>query len=442
MFDRVVWQEGLFIKPQHFQQNDRYINHEFMVRTRELQSNSWGLFNMSIDLHHLSLGKLVLNEVSGIMPDGTLFELNSKRESLTLNIKPEDKNKSFFLALPITLQNSDEVQYENQNNQLARFVAHTIEEIPNSNAGETSEANIIVAKYNFQLLLEEDLNDSYVNIKLGNIADVSTSGSVSINKGYLPTYLHFHASTLLVAKVTELVNTLSYRASKLSEKLSDATVQVSELGDYLMLQLLNKTDSRLHFYLSQERIHPRELFLELSSLVGELAVFMKKEKRVLEPFVYDHKAQGESFNKILIELHDMLSLVLEQNSTSLPIIQQKYGIYTSPIADKSMILTSSFIFAVKADVDEAKLKKFLQSNLKIGSIETIRDLVNYHLSGFKLKSLATAPRQIPYKVNFIYFKIDLSMEEKEKLTHSGGFAFHLTGEIKNITYAIWAIRND
>jgi len=107
-----------------------------------------------------------------------------------------------------------------------------------------------------------------------------------------------------------------------------------------------------------------------------------------------------------------------------------------------MINSSSFVFAVKADIEGDQLKKLLLSNLKMGSIETIRDLVNYHLGGFKLKSLTTAPRQIPYKVNYLYFKVELEAEDKEKLARSGGFAFHLSGELPNVDYTLWAIRND
>ncbi|SFV57382.1 Uncharacterized protein ImpJ/VasE [hydrothermal vent metagenome] len=255
----------------------------------------------------------------------------------------------------------------------------------------------------------------------------------------MATFLHLHASKDLISKMNELMSTLSYRTEKLAEKLSDSNVQSSELGDYLMLQLLNKTQSRLHYYFTQDRIHPSELFLELHSLIGELAVFMKKEKRILEPFVYKHEEQGTSFQKVLDELTDMLSMVLEQNSISLPVEKQKYGIYTSKIAEKSIIESSSFIFAVKADIDGEKLKQLLQSNLKMGSI---RDLVNYHLGGFKLNVLASAPRQIPYKVNYTYFKVELEAEDKEKLTRSGGFAFHLSGELPNVEYTLWAIRND
>ncbi|PHR56518.1 MAG: type VI secretion system baseplate subunit TssK [Arcobacter sp.] len=442
MQHKVVWKEGLFMRPQHFQQNDRYFTNELMMRTKEMGPNNWGLFNMSIDNHHLGSGKVVLNNASGVMPDGTLFDINSKTDALSLDINIQDSAKALYLALPITIHHSDEVHFEDQKNRLTRLIAENIEDVPNTNSGENSEADIIGARFNFKLLLEEDVNEGYVKIKLGNVADVTASGVVSMDENYMPTFLHLHASKDLISKMNELMSTLSYRAEKLAEKLSDSNVQATELGDYLMLQLLNKTQSRLHYYFTQDRIHPSELFLELNSLIGELAVFMKKEKRILDPFVYEHEKQGESFDNVLSELNDMLSMVLEQNSVSLPVQEQKYGIFTSQIAEKSMINSSSFVFAVKADMEEDKLKKLLQSNLKMGSIETIRDLVNYHLGGFKLKPLATAPRQIPYKVNYIYFKVELEAEDKEKLTHSGGFAFHLSGELPNVEYTLWAIRND
>ncbi|WP_457745787.1 type VI secretion system baseplate subunit TssK [Sulfurimonas sp.] len=442
MQHKVVWQEGMFIRPQHFQQSDRYFTNELMLRTKELNVNGWGFFDIHIDSHFLGAGKVVINEASGVMPDGTLFNIDTKVDALSRDIKAEDSLKSLYLALPISMKNSDEIHFKDQKNRLTRLVAETIESLPNINAGENSETDILGARYNFKLLLEDDINEGYITLKIGNIGDVSASGVVSMDEEYIPTYLHLHASKELLAKMNELMSTLSYRAEKLSQKLSDATVQATELGDYLMLQLLNRTQSRLHYYFTQDRIHPSELFLELTSLLGELAIFMKKEKRILEPFIYEHEYQGESFKKIIAELNDMLSMVLEQNSVSLPVQKQKYGIHTVQIAEKSMISTSSFIFAVKADLEDDALKKLLLSNLKMGSIETIRDLVNYHLGGFKLKPLATAPRQIPYKVNYLYFKIELQDEDKTKLARSGGFAFHLSGELPNVEYTLWAIRND
>ena len=82
---KVVWQEGMLLRPQHFQQNDRYYDHQLKARTQKLGSYAWGFLNLEIDRQFLNMGKLVLSQASGILPDGTLFELGSEREPLALD---------------------------------------------------------------------------------------------------------------------------------------------------------------------------------------------------------------------------------------------------------------------------------------------------------------------------------------------------------------------
>ncbi|WP_428739503.1 type VI secretion system baseplate subunit TssK [Sulfurimonas sp.] len=438
---RVIWKEGLFIRPQHFQQNDRYYAYELMSRTVNSGSNQWGFFELDIDKRLLGIGKVVLNSAQGIMPDGTLFYISNKEESLALDIGEDDYGQGVYLAIPIVTQNSDEVHFEDQENHLTRFSAQTVLNVSNTNAGENSNADMVLAKHDFKLLLEENVNDGYVAIKITNIASVSTGGSVLIDENYIPTFFHLHRSKDLLSMLNEIIRMLTYRVERLADKISNSALQASELGNYLMLQLLNKTLSRFHFYLTQDKIHPQDVFLELTTLAGELAVFMKKEKKLTENFTYKHEEMGGSFNKIVNELKEMLSMVLEESSASHPIEERKYGIHVSQIKDRKMIKTSQFIFAVSADTSTEKIKEILMANLKIGTIETIRELVNYHLQGFKLKALSSPPREIPYRVNNLYFQIELTSENRIELEKSGGFAFHLSAELPNVVYALWSIRS-
>jgi len=216
----------------------------------------------------------------------------------------------------------------------------------------------------------------------------------------------------------------------------------TQIGDYLLLQLLNKYESRIHYLLTQNRIHPDKIFIDLVSLTSELAVFMKKEKRLLNQFNYNHNEQYESFKRLFDELKNMLTMVLEQNSISLQIEKRKYGIHIVPIQDKELIKNSYFIFSVSADISADKIKEILINGLKFGTVENIKNLVNYHLIGFKIKPLATAPKEIPYKVNHLYFKLELTEENLKELLKSAAFAFHLSTEIPNVEYALWAIKNN
>ncbi|MDD5053559.1 MAG: type VI secretion system baseplate subunit TssK [Sulfuricurvum sp.] len=442
MINKVVWREGLFIRPQHFQQNDRHFEYELRTRTNESGSNRWGLYDLNIDTQFLNSGKFVLNRAYGIMPDGTLFDIDIKQYNLILDINTKDSGKTIYLALPLCMHYTDDVSFEEDNIKATRMIARRERDVPNTNVGESTSVELLLAQPNFRLLRDEELNEGYDVIAIARVGSVSASGTASLDENFIPTYLHLHRCHYLLAQLKELMSILNFRMLKLSEKLSDVTIQVAELGDYLLLQLLNRFHSRFYFFLTQEKIHPDMLFLELSSLAAELAVFMKKDRHLEKEYIYDHIKQKESFIVLLVELKNMLSMVLEQNSFKLIIEQRKYGIYVAKVEDKTLIDNGSFVIAVTADMATEKLKKLLLDNLKLGTIETIRDLVNYHLAGFKIKPLPAAPRQIPYRVNHIYFKIELSSEDKRTLQSSGGIAFYLAGEVEGIDYDLWAIRSN
>jgi type VI secretion system protein ImpJ len=442
MENGVAWKEGLFLRPQHFQQNDRHFDYEIRTRTREFSPNRWGLFDLRFDKEYLTLGKIVIERAYGIMPDGTLFSVASQMQQLIFDVKEEDAGKTLYLALALSIRRADELSLDTHSAKSTRMIGRAESSVPNTNVGENTLCEMTLAWLNFHILREEELNEGYANIAIVKIASVSSTGAVSLDDSFMPVYLHINACEYLSVKLKELLNVMNYRMEKLVEKLGDATVHATELGEYLHLQLLNHFYSRIHHYLQQEKIHPQELFLELHSLIAELATFVKAGKRPNKIYEYNHKRQKESFEILFNELRDMLSMVMEQNSVKLDLELRKYGVWVAKLKDKSFITEGTFILSATSNISTDKLKKALLDNLKAYTIEKIRELVNYQIGGFKLKPLSTAPRQIPYRVNYVYFNIELTQNDKQELLGSGGLAFHRTGdEIDGLEYHLWAIRN-
>src|SRR5206468_10456602 len=73
--NRVVWSEGLFLQPQHFQQQDRYFEQYVETRCQPLASYSWGFTEVEIERDLLSIGKFALRRATGIFPDGAPFRM-------------------------------------------------------------------------------------------------------------------------------------------------------------------------------------------------------------------------------------------------------------------------------------------------------------------------------------------------------------------------------
>ncbi|MFJ0631878.1 type VI secretion system baseplate subunit TssK, partial [Bordetella bronchiseptica] len=69
--NKVVWSEGMFLRPQHFQQFERHIEAQLRVRAAAASGCGWGYTALEIDRDALALGKLALARAAGVLPDGT-----------------------------------------------------------------------------------------------------------------------------------------------------------------------------------------------------------------------------------------------------------------------------------------------------------------------------------------------------------------------------------
>ena len=94
---KVIWQEGMLLRPQHLQHNDRYY-HQQLNRTRLLGADAWGFLTLEVDLQYLNFGKVVVNQASGVLPDGSLFELGGAMEPLVLQVPANAGKQPIYLA--------------------------------------------------------------------------------------------------------------------------------------------------------------------------------------------------------------------------------------------------------------------------------------------------------------------------------------------------------
>src|SRR5215510_6812802 len=74
-YSKVVWSEGLFLRPHHLQQSDRYLERQIEGRVGQVTPYPWGFVSLEIDRDLAQQGKFGLRRASGILPDGTPFSI-------------------------------------------------------------------------------------------------------------------------------------------------------------------------------------------------------------------------------------------------------------------------------------------------------------------------------------------------------------------------------
>jgi type VI secretion system protein ImpJ len=142
----------------------------------------------------------------------------------------------------------------------------------------------------------------------------------------------------------------------------------------------------------------------------------------------------------MAELRRSLSMVLEQNAIPIPLQETKFGIRVATVADRLLFRTAVFVLAVNAQVPAETIRSRFPSQIKIGPVEKIRELVNLQLPGVALRPLPVAPRQIPYHAGFNYFELDRSGDMWKALETASGCAIHVAGDYPGLELELWAIR--
>ncbi len=64
--DKPIWSDGMFLRPEHFQQHDRYLEHLIESRVRPITSYPWGFARLTLDDAALKLGKVSLSAADGV----------------------------------------------------------------------------------------------------------------------------------------------------------------------------------------------------------------------------------------------------------------------------------------------------------------------------------------------------------------------------------------
>jgi len=438
---KVVWSEGMFLNPHHFQQQERYLERLVEGKCSAYGAYGWGMHDFEIDQQLLTLGKISVTKGKGVFPDGTPFSFPDVDEPPPVFEVPENTHNSIlYICVPVKRPGAVDVIEQDNMQGLARYYSYEQQTRDVSNeSGDNISLN--VGKLRFRLLLESDDLSGYACVGLIRIAESREDKNVLLDDNYIATCLDCKKSPKLSGFLTEVIGLLHHRGEAIAGRLADTNRGgTAEIADYMMLQLINRLEPMSNHLSNMKGLHPVDLFAESVQMVGELSTFVSKNKRTPVFPVYLHDDLQATFTPVIAELRSGLSMVYEQSAISLNLVEKKYGIRVAEIADRSLIGTATFILSVRADVPEEMLRAHLPAQIKIGPVERIRQLVNAAMPGIKLKPLPVAPRQIPYHSGYTYFQLDQQSDFWNELKHSGGFALHVGGDFPGLELEFWAIR--
>lgn len=441
--NKVIWSEGLFLQPQHLQQQDRFLQSFVEQRSGRLRPFAWGFTHLELDEALLALGKVGLRAARGVLPDGTPFSVAEDGPlPAAVDVPEQAKNALVVLALPARREGMPECDPAEQSQSLARYAPQEYEAADTSSPDANHRtAPINIGHLRLRLALAAHVVDAYTTLGVARVVERRAAGLLVLDSGYVPPCLDFRVSPRLSSWIDELLSLLKHRADALAGRLAQPGVSgVAEVSDFLMLQSINQLEPVMKHLASIPDVHPETLYRMLVQAAGEYATFTRADKRAGDYPLYRHDALAESFLPVLEDLRRSLSMVIDSRAIPIPIELRKHGVRTAVVPDQTLFKSATFILAVNASVASEKIRTNFPTTVKIGPVEKIRDLVNLALPGIGLRALPVAPRQLPFHAGFTYFELDRSSEMWREMPGSGGFAMFVQGDYPGLELEFWAIR--
>lgn len=439
----VLWKDGLFVKPQHFQQMADAGEATLHHRIGSLTDAFYGFSELELNREYLSFGKVAIVRARGVMPDGTVFDIPGDMPPPAPLEIPQGSaaNKIIHLALPLRCEGVQQVRWPDSELN-SRYVAQSIMVMDtHSAAGDTSPLD--VALPNLQLKLDSEDLSAYTCLALAGVLDRHPDGSVVLSERFYPTCTSLKAVPRLLGMLEEIAGLMRERARNLAARIcSPSQSGVADVTDFNLLQVLNRLHPYFQHLARRRNIHPEQLYIALSQACGELVTFTDDGRLPQQYPAYQHDNLIESFQVLEDTLRRTLGTILQPRAVSLPINEQPFGVRTALLHEQNLLEEADFILAVRARLPADELRQRFLLQAKITSIENLTELIRLQLPGIALIPQPVAPRHLPYHAGFSYFELDRHHPAWNSLKGSSGFGLHIAGEFPDLELQFWAIRGE
>ncbi len=436
--NRIAWQEGMFLRAQHFQQHDRWVEAQLRGSISCVRPFPWGFSDVTVARELLGSSRFALAAAAGIFEDGTPFSMPDEAKlPPPLLVAETARDVLVHLAMPMRQPGSTEFTTGGQD---GRYDAKDFE-VYDTQSGASDPAQLQVGQLRLRYMLETDDREGYLCTPVARIVEVTPDGQVTLDDRWIPPVLVCAASQPLANLLVELAGMLNQRGEAIAARLTAiGTKSTTELADFVLLQAVNGWQTLFGHLADAGNIHPEDLYRILVRMAGELATFTDARRRPETFPSYRHADLQRTFAPVAAAIRRSLSAVLEQTAIRIPLQERRHGVRVGAIQDRTLLTGTSIVLIAKADQPAETLRRLFPSTAKVAAVEHIRELVNVALPGIELQALPVAPRQMPFVPGAQYFELDRNSPHWQQMRNSGGFAIHVSGDFPNLELELWAIR--
>ena len=429
--NKVVWSEGLFLRTQHLQQQDRYVEGLVRGAMQAAPLQNFGFRNLTLDATALESGSIAIEAAQGIFPDGTPFSIPETMDApapVPVTTKSDSGLVSLAIAMETTGSATIDPAHEDPSGARLRGVMAMVRD---TIRGGADPEEIEVARLAPQIILPEHDTAGYVSLPIARIDGLKSDGAVALDDGFLPPALVMAAAPWYAQFAKELVTGLDRIAEAHGALvLGGAGRSVENL---LILELANTARPRIAHMQTNDLFHPAEFFLELAGLAGRMATFGSNSRRLTEFPVYDHIDPQPAFEALVDTLRSLILSLrhVEPKSRALPVAKHSKNVWKVRLDNPELLKSSRIVIRVGSNMSEEMMRKIFVDQATVGAADEFDKLWKSRLTGIALRPLHSQPREIPYDGDRLCLELDRKSTHWASLMDAPGFVIGVSGKLED-----------
>jgi type VI secretion system protein ImpJ len=427
----LFWHQGLFLQPQHFQQNELYASTRIGPLLNYGHSWFWGVCSLAFDDQALADMTVTLSSGEFLFPDATWVSIpdNAIILSRKLDSAQIEPHKPFLVYVGVRhlvtsgANVSHDTAPELLNQSGTRFALDTADSTCPDLHDTGSAGEVPRLKYLLKLFFENE-KENLGDYSLIPIARLEYNGERFIRYAeYAPPAITLAASPALM-RICRAVADQMLAACRQLEQYKVPRDSLKGQGDpayfiYMLgLMALNRYVPLLYHRLSSPACHPFEFYGLLREIIGELSSFTDRfgcladqpdGTRLVQE--YDHLDAARCFARASELIGGLIRMLITGPENTVVLARGEDGGFSASIPLSAFESAVSYYLLVRTGEMAERVVNGMRDLAKIGSRESVAELIARSIPGLPAQHLSVPPPGIPRRADTHCFVLDLQHEQ-------------------------------
>lgn len=442
---KLLWGEGLFLRPQHFQRQDAYHEWRLSEVSRAIHPYAWGVRRIRIDTDALATGVLRLVELQVVFPDGELFSAPQEDElpaAVSLESIPAGVSEVVFHAAiaPMRPNGTNFTASSARGEGSLRFAQQNV------NAADwftdAAESELSVLRRVVRVLPDGDPRDHLVSLPICRLRR-SATGPFEVDPRFMAPSMSIAAAPTLQATLRRLLDALQAKVDALYGFHREPSKHVIEFrsGDIASFWLLHTASSAFaalsHFH-HNPSLHPERLYERLLELAGALMTFSRTfSLSDLPP--YRHAEPAMCFAKLDLIIRELLETVISTKYFSIALTEVKPSFHNGRLESDKITAATTFYLGVQAALPPSEIVEVVPLRFKVGAPDDVDKLVLSAMGGVRLSHAPQVPAAIPVRPGAYYFAVEPRGPLYERMLQAQTITIYVPAGIADLQLELFAL---